>query len=184
MMERAMEQGVDAKAQPSKARPYWNPYFAGVALGLVLLSTFLIMGNGLGASGAANRLGISALSAVAPLHVQHNAQMAGIAAHGPLDNWFVFELLGVLLGGAVGAYSAGRLKREVIRGARVSLLLRLTLALGGGLLMGVAARLARGCTSGQALTGGAMLSVGSWVFMLAVFAGGYGLAYFVRRQWR
>ena len=33
------------------------------------------------------------------------------------------------------------------------------------------------------LSGGAMLSVGSWVFMLAVFAGGYGMAYFVRRQW-
>ena len=37
--------------------------------------------------------------------------------------------------------------------------------------------------SGQALSGGALLSVGSWVFMMAVFAGGYGMAYFIRRQW-
>ena len=41
-------------------RPFWNPYLAGVALGLVLLGSFLLVGNGLGASGAANRLAIGA----------------------------------------------------------------------------------------------------------------------------
>ena len=54
--------------------------------------------------------------------------------------------------------------------------------LGGG-IMGIGAKLARGCTSGQALTGGALLNVGSWAFMLAVFAGAYAMAYFIRRQW-
>ena len=54
----------------------------------------------------------------------------------------------------------------------------------GGILMGYGARLARGCTSGQALSGGAVLSAGSWVFMLAVFTGGYLLAWFVRRLWQ
>ena len=39
--------------------------------------------------------------------------------------------------------------------------------------MGIGAKLARGCTSGQALTGGALLNVGSWAFMMMVFAGGY-----------
>ena len=61
---------------------------------------------------------------------------------------------------------------------------RLLLALGGGLLMGIGARLALGCTSGQALTGGALLSVGGWIFMMAVFAGGYAVAVLVRREWR
>jgi hypothetical protein len=60
---------------------------------------------------------------------------------------------------------------------------RLGFAFGGGLLMGLAARAARGCTSGQALSGGAAMSVGAWIFMLSVFAGGYGMAWFVRRQW-
>ena len=49
--------------------------------------------------------------------------------------------------------------------------------------MGIGAKLARGCTSGQALTGGALLNLGSWVFMLCVFAGAYALAYFVRKEW-
>jgi hypothetical protein len=50
--------------------------------------------------------------------------------------------------------------------------------------MGVAARMARGCTSGQALSGGALLSAGSWAFMMCVFGGGYALVYFMRREWR
>jgi uncharacterized membrane protein YedE/YeeE len=50
--------------------------------------------------------------------------------------------------------------------------------------MGIGAMLARGCTSGLALTGGALLAVGSWLFMIAAFAGGYLLAPLVRKAWR
>jgi len=92
-------------------------------------------------------------------------------------------VLGVVLGGSFAAWTAGRLKAGVIRGPRITIPMRLTAALAGGILMGIAARMARGCTSGQALSGGAVLSVGSWIFMLAVFGGGYALAWFVRRQW-
>ena len=46
-------------------RPFWNPYAAGVALGLVLLGSFLIVGNGLGASGAANRAVVGAAHVLA-----------------------------------------------------------------------------------------------------------------------
>jgi len=46
-----------------------------------------------------------------------------------------------------------------------------------------ASRLAQGRTSGQALSGGAMLLTGSFVFLVCLFAAGYAGAYFVRRQW-
>jgi len=49
--------------------------------------------------------------------------------------------------------------------------------------MGIGAKLARGCTSGQALTGGALLNVGSWANMMAIFGGAYAMAYFIRKQW-
>ena len=51
-------------------------------------------------------------------------------------------------------------------------------------LMAVGAKLAIGCTSGQALSGGAMLALGSWAFMFSVFAGGFAFAWLVRKQWR
>src|SRR5204863_5033795 len=98
-----------------------------------------------------------------------------------LDDWLVFEILGVFLGGALGSVTAGRFGAKVIRGANVTIATRLGFAFGGGLLMGLAARASRGCTSGQALSGGAVLSVGAWIFMLSVFGGGYAFAWFVRR---
>ncbi|MGD8414679.1 MAG: YeeE/YedE thiosulfate transporter family protein [Candidatus Latescibacterota bacterium] len=170
-----------------ESRPLWNPYVAGVALGLVLLASFLVMGFGLGSSGAVTRIGVGAAHAIAPEAVEHNGYFARYfnGTH-ILDNWMVYLFLGLFAGGLAGAYSGGRLKTEVVRGERrmVSRWQRLGLALLGGVLMGVAARFARGCTSGQALSGGALLSVGSWVFMLAVFAGGYLMAPVVRREWR
>ena len=169
-----------------RPQKFWNPYLAGVALGVVLLAAFLVTGSGLGASGAANRMGAAAVNAVAPAHADATPQLAKLkeGGHSILDDRLVFMVLGVVLGGAVAAYTAGRMGRKVIKGPRLkSNRTRLVLALTGGVIMGVAARLALGCTSGQALSGGALLSVGSWIFMFSVFGGGYGMAYFVRRQW-
>jgi uncharacterized protein len=164
---------------------FWNPYLGGVALGLVLLVTFLVMGRGLGASGASFRLGAWIENAVAPAHVAKVPALASTLEDGsPLNDWIVFEVLGMVIGAALGAYTSGRLGREVLRGPSFGVAPRLALALAGGILMGAAARMSRGCTSGQGLSGGALLSVGSWAFMLSVFAGGYGFAYLVRRQWR
>lgn len=172
--------------QPPAERPYWNPYVAGFALGLVLLGSFLVMGFGLGSSSAATRLAVGAAHLVAPRTVETNAYFSQYFGPGKklLEDWLVFEVLGVFLGGLVGAYSAGRLRSEVIRGEGVSRGRRIALAIAGGVIMGFAARLARGCTSGQALTGGAVLSLGSWIFMMCVFAGGYLAAPFLKRDWR
>lgn len=164
---------------------FWNPYLGGVALGLVLLVTFLVMGKGLGASGTSFRLGVWAVNSVAPAHVENVPAMAGVVEDGhPLDDWLVFEVVGVLAGGLIAAFTSGRLRREVLRGPTFGTGSRIALAVVGGVMMGFAAKLTRGCTSGQALSGGAVMSVGSWAFMLSVFAGGYALAWFPRRQWR
>jgi len=72
----------------------------------------------------------------------------------------------------------------VEKGPRVSRRARLLMAFFGGSLMAVGAAFAGGCTSGQALTGGALLNLGSWAFMLMVFAGAYAVATFVKWQWR
>jgi uncharacterized protein len=173
-----------AGSAESRADRLWNPYVAGVALGLVLLASFLVLGHGLGASGATHRLGVAALETVAPERVAGNEYLAAVATEGsPLASPLVFLLAGAFLGALTAAFSAGRLRRAVLRGPRVGKTTRLALALTGGVMMGFAARLTLGCTSGQALSGGALLSLGSWLFMFSVFGGGYGAAWFVRRQW-
>lgn len=167
-------------------QPYWNPYLSGIGLGLVLLASYVIMGRGLGASGAFTTTTAVAVNAVTPEYAHQNtfySEYLGDGTRSPLKDWLVFEVLGVFVGGLVSGLLAGRIKKSVEKGPRISVRSRLLFAFAGGMLMGIGAKLARGCTSGQALTGGAVLNLGSWAFMLMVFAGAYGLAYFLRRQW-
>jgi hypothetical protein len=164
---------------------YWNPYLAGTALGLVLLASFVVTGRGLGGSGAFKRASAAALHAASPTWAEENPNLASYFSpqRGPMNDWIVFLGLGVAVGGLVGAVTAKRVKVETVRGPRVGRDTRWALAILGGALSGIAAQIARGCTSGQALTGGAQLALGSWIFMFAVFGGAYAVAYFVRKEW-
>ncbi len=164
---------------------YWSPYVAGVVLGLVLLATFVIMGRGLGASGALMRVTTFAVDQVNPGAVDNNPYLAQYAGgnQNPLQDWLVFEIIGVIVGGLLSGMLAKRIRFIADRGPRISAAGRLVFAFLGGGLMGFGARLAQGCTSGQALTGGATLALGSWAFMMTMFAAAYAIAYFVRRQW-
>ena len=168
-------------------RPYMNPYLAGMGLGLVLLAAFVIMGRGLGASGAFSSTMSWLVNAVAPGHAQTNEYFQGYLGDGsthPLKAWLVFEVIGVATGALLSGLLAGRAHITVEKGPRASTAARLLCAFAGGMLMAFGAHLARGCTSGQALTGGALLNVGSWAFMIMVFVGGYAAAWFMRWQWR
>jgi len=168
-----------------QAKPYWNPYAAGVLLGIALLLAFLVAGQGLGASAMPKRGVALVAHEIAPAWTAQNATLGRYVEGGanPMKDWLVFEVVGVIAGGFLGAMLAGRFKATVEKGPRISTRGRLGYALAGGVIMGFAAALARGCTSGQALSGGALLATGSWVFMLMVFGGGYAVAWFVRRQW-
>jgi hypothetical protein len=57
------------------------------------------------------------------------------------------------------------------------------MAIIGGILFGFGAQLARGCTSGAALSGMAVLSTAGFITMMAIFGAGYALAYFFRKLW-
>ncbi len=164
---------------------YWNPYVGGVALGLVLFLSIFITGSGLGASGGFVHTVGALTKLVSPEHVNRTPFLSKFAG-GPANPWehrMIWMGLGVIVGGFVSGLLAGRVRRETIRGPRVGVHARWVLAFAGGSLMGWGAALARGCTSGQALSGGAVLSAGSWAFMMMVFAGGYLIAYPLRKLW-
>ena len=167
------------------AKPYINPYFAGTLLGIVLFLAFFITGSGLGASGGLNRILVYFQNMISPEHIDqvpYLLKMAGGSTN-PLDSWIVYLTGGTILGGLISGLFGRRVKVETIKGPGISKTTRWLMAFIGGALMGYGARLARGCTSGQALSGGAVLSVGSWAFMFAVFIGAYAFAYFLRRFW-
>ena len=162
-------------------KPYADPYLAGVALGLVLLASFVFAGRGLGASGAFTRGAADAMAALAP---QRAAASPLFARYADGDHWLLLELAGVVIGGFLSALLAGRLELAVERGPRMARAPRLAAALLGGGVMGAGAVLARGCTSGLALSGGALLSAGSWLFVINAFVAAYLLAPLLRKAWQ
>ena len=163
------------------SRPaYIHATAAGLALGVVLLLSFVFAGRGLGASGAFAAVAGDALGAVAPRVMRGDPALSDRLPDGiPLfDDWIVLEIVGVCLGAALSARLAGRWHSP---GAHVSRP-RLARALAGGALMGLGARLAYGCTSGLALSGGALLATGAWVFIPMAFATAFVVTW-LAREW-
>jgi hypothetical protein len=166
------------------ARRQMNPYLAGFGLGLVLLASFLIMGRGLGATAASGSVVAWLVGLIAPDFAATNPGLKGYYAEPPWVNWTFYLIVGAFFGALVSARLARRVHLRVERGPQLGVPARLALAFAGGAIAAVGAKLAKGCTSGQALTGGSQLNAGSWIFMLSVFAGAYALAWFVRKEWR
>ncbi|MBI5932203.1 MAG: YeeE/YedE family protein [Chloroflexi bacterium] len=166
-------------------KAYVHPYFGGMVLGIILFLALLITGNGLGSSGATSRIVTAATDLVAPEHVDTTPYLLKLAGgdKNPFDDWIVPVFFGALLGGFSSGMIFGRVKLETTKGPNISDRTRWLISFLGGVLFLYGARLARGCTSGQALTGGATLSAGSWVVMFAIFGGAYAMAYFVRKFW-
>jgi uncharacterized protein len=173
----------EAGARPA---PYMNPYIAGFGIGLVLLAAFVIAGRGLGASGAFASAVSAGVNLVAPAHAADNPfyQKYLSRATNPFKDWLFIEVIGVMIGGFVSGMLARRVARTIERGPNITDRGRLALAFAGGVLVSFGAQFARGCTSGQSITGGALLNLGSWAFTMSVFAGAYGTAYFLRREWK
>jgi uncharacterized membrane protein YedE/YeeE len=169
-----------------KPAGYLNPYIGGVLLGLVLLAANFVSGRGLGASGAIKSTVVTTMKAVAPEASGKSAFIKefGEAHEGsPMKTWLVFEMLGVLVGGFLSGTLAGRLKFRVEHSPKITSRRRLVFALAGGILFGFGSQLGRGCTSGSALSGMAVLSLGGFVTMMAIFGTAFALAYFFRKNW-
>ena len=168
-----------------KENNYWNPIVTGFVLGTALFISFMIAGQGMGASGAFARL-MAELSFLTDSSFANNEYAKNYLAHGKnaLANWTVVEVAGIMIGGYISAALAGRIKGEVNRGEGYPVIKRFFWAFLGGVIIAVATRLARGCTSGQALDGASTFSVGAWIFMLAAFGAGFLFAPLFKKQWK
>lgn len=169
-----------------RSKKYLNPYLGGVLLGLVLLSANFIAGRGLGASGAVKSVIVTATTTVAPSAAEKSGfvkEYMGSHKGNPMKSWLVFQMAGVIVGGFLSGALSGRLKLKVEHSPKITSRRRLIFALAGGILFGFGSQLGRGCTSGAALSGMAVLSLGGFVTMMAIFGTGFALAYFFRKNW-
>lgn len=165
---------------------YMNPYLAGFLLGLLLLGTIYITGRGLGASGAVKSVVIATVDNLAPEHAENGVyyqQYAQSTPEGPLKSFLFFEVIGLIIGAFFSGIIANRSGLKFEKGPRATNTARIIGAIVGGLLFGYGSQLGRGCTSGSALSGMAVMSFGGIITMLAIFGMAYALAYFFRKLW-
>ena len=164
---------------------YLNPYLGGMCLGLVLLATFYITGRGLGASGAVKNTVVTAVHTIAPEHTVKSHYYSKFISTNtqPMNNWLVFEVVGVLAGALLSGILYGRLNFKIEHSPKITTRRRLIFAFAGGMLFGIGSQLARGCTSGAALSGMAVLSAAGFITMMAIFGTAYLFAYVFRKNW-
>jgi len=165
-------------------KKYINPIGAGVILGIALFISFIIAGQGMGASGAFARATAQIAYTIDPDFANNAYAGKYLKSGNALINWTVIEVIGIFIGGFISALIAKRIKPEITRAPNYSKTKRLIFAFLGGVLVAIGTRLARGCTSGQALDGAAAMSVGAWIFMLAAFGAGFLVAFLFKNQWK
>lgn len=163
---------------------YWSPYMAGAGLGLTLLATFYIAGWGLGASSTFSLLTGVGMNQVLPDFTRGLTYFSQyLNTEAPLMNWMLFEVAGLFLGALSAVLLNRNFRFRIDRGPKTGIGMRLLASVTGGIMIGFASRLARGCTSGVALSGGAQLAIAGWIFVIAMFVGGFIGGAFVRRLW-
>jgi len=169
-----------------KPKRYMNSYLAGILLGLVLLFTIYVTGRGLGASGAFKSVVVESVNKLTPQHAENHAfykEYNETHPEGPMRDWLVFEVFGVIIGAFFSGVIANRVGLKLEKGPNTTSTIRIIAAILGGALFGFGSQLGRGCTSGSALSGMAVMSFGGIITMLAIFGAAFGFAYFVRNLW-
>ncbi|MBP8810900.1 MAG: YeeE/YedE family protein [Kofleriaceae bacterium] len=162
--------------------PTWSPYAAGALLGAIVGTAAVALGRPLAASSAVDKLAAYLgrwWFADAPYY---RYQMA------PGITWQVWLVIGVLGGAFASARWSGQARWRWLPDAQwgprfgPSRGRRLVVAFLGAVLVQVGAGIAGGCTSGLAISGGAVLAPAAFLFMAGMFAGGIPTAWLWYRR--
>lgn len=147
-----------------------------------------VAGGAIGALAFAQRwltdqpLGCSAAFGNACARMGSRLPMFQGPAHSPATDWKLWFLVGIFLGGLLASLSCGTWAEPTHFGALYTALMphsevgRIAWWLFGGILIGMGARLAGGCTSGHTINGVAMGSPASMVASAFFFAAAVGTA--------
>ncbi len=181
---RKKKKGLDKPAELPPKKDL-SPIKAGIFLGVVLFFSFYLTGFGLGSSGFVQRTLVAIFGAFAPESVKNHPYMGHYWGVYPLWNFLVFMGFGVIIGTLFAMFlSNHKFRFRIEKGDKISDIQRLIYAVIGGIIVGFATRIAGGCTSSMALSGGSVFSPGGWLFMIFLFVGGYLGAFFFRRLWK
>jgi len=146
----------------------WSPFAVGLAIGLLSWFAFATADHGLGITTPFE------YGAALVQRALGSSNEAYFRDHTPKLGWEVMVVVGVFIGSLVSSKLSGDREHATVpiawrRRFGGSVGLRMALALSGGVVMMLGARLARGCTSGHGITGALQLAVSSWIFIVIAF---------------
>lgn len=152
----------------------WSPYLVGFLIGVLSWLSFLISKRPIGVSTAFARLSGMIEKIFIGKKVEQKEYYKN---YEPKVDWEVMLVIGVIVGSFVSASLSGNFNISIV--PRLWLvnfgntpLLRLIIALIGGIFVGFGARMSGGCTSGHGISGTMQLAVTSWIALFSFFIGG------------
>jgi hypothetical protein len=159
----------------------WSPYTVGVGVGILSWLAFVLSDKPLGCSTAFTRTSGMVEKLLRGRKVQEKPYYRKFA---PEIDWEWMLVLGVIIGAFLSSKLSGTFSIELVPGkwraaAGGSGVTRWAAALLGGVIMGIGARWAGGCTSGHGISGTLQLAVSSWLAALSFFVGGIATAMFI-----
>ena len=161
---------------------YWSPYSVGIGIGILSWLSFLISGKPIATSTTFARIGGKIEEEITGDNAKQRSYFKKIKLN---MNWQGMLVLGVVFGSFLSAIISGDFQVGVWvpplwdSAFGNSAVLRVLVAVIGGVLLGYGARFADGCTSGHGISGTLQLAVSSWVSAIFFFVGGIITAHII-----
>jgi uncharacterized membrane protein YedE/YeeE len=152
----------------------WSPYAVGIGIGVLSWLAFLLSDKPIGCSAAFSRTSGMVERLFRGSRV---AEKPYYKKFTPTVDWQWMLVIGILVGAFISAQLSGEFRATWIPQMWASSFgsgigMRWIVALIGGVLIGLGARWAGGCTSGHGISGTLQLAVSSWLAVMGFFIGG------------
>lgn len=160
----------------------WSPYAAGIGIGLLSWLSFLISGKPIATSTTFARTGGMIEKMITGEKATQRPYYKKIKLQ---INWQWMLVIGVVIGSFLSSVLSGDFQIGVwvpslwASAFGDSALLRVIVAVVGGIILGFGARFAGGCTSGHGISGTLQLAVSSWISAILFFIGGIITAHII-----
>ena len=160
----------------------WSPYAVGIGIGILSWLSFLISGKPIATSTTFARTGGMIEEMITGDKAKQRPYYKKIKLQ---VNWQWMLVLGVVIGSFLSAIISGDFKANAwvpslwASAFGDSAVLRVFVAMAGGVILGFGARFAGGCTSGHGISGTLQLAVSSWVSAIFFFVGGIITAHII-----
>ena len=161
---------------------YWSPYAVGIGIGILSWLSFLISGKPIATSTTFARIGGMIEEGIAGEKTKQRSYYKKIKLK---LNWQGMLVVGVVIGSFLSAIISGDLQANAwvpslwASAFGDSAILRVLVALAGGIILGFGTRFADGCTSGHGISGTLQLAVSSWLSVIFFFTGGIITAHII-----